>query len=80
MPQLAWAKATPWGVYFTLLDHFGQAFPSDLGNLFEQYVGRQLRLLPGAQVLPEIIYGPSPRAARPLTGSSCCPRSCCWWR
>jgi hypothetical protein len=58
MPQLAWAKATPWGVYFTGLDHFGPVFASDLGNLFEQYVGRQLRLLPGAHVLPEITYGP----------------------
>jgi hypothetical protein len=58
MPQLAWAKATPWGVYFTGLDHFGPTFASDLGNLFEQYIGRQLRLLPGAQVLPETTYGP----------------------
>jgi hypothetical protein len=65
MPQLAWAKATPWGVYFTLLDYFGPDFASDLGNLFEQYVGRQLRLLPGAQVLPEITYGP--KSARSKT-------------
>jgi hypothetical protein len=65
MPQLAWAKATPWGVYFTLLDHFGPTFASDLGNLFEQYIGRQLRLLPGAQVLPEITYGP--KSARSKT-------------
>lgn len=65
MPQLALAKATPWGVYFTLLDHFGPGFASDLGNLFEQYVGRQLQLLLGAQVLPEITYGP--RSARSKT-------------
>ena len=65
MPQLAWAKATPWGVYFTLLDHFGPTFASDLGNLFEQYVGRQLRLLPDAQVLSEITYGP--KSARSKT-------------
>lgn len=37
----------------------------DLGNLFEQYVGRHLRLLPGAQVLPEITYGP--KSARSKT-------------
>ena len=58
IPQLAWAKATPWGVYFTGLDHYGERFARDLGHLFEQYIGRQLRLLPGAQVLPEITYGP----------------------
>ena len=28
------------------------------GEPVQQYVGRQLRLLPGAQVLPEITYGP----------------------
>jgi hypothetical protein len=56
MPQLAWAKATPWGVYFTGLGYYGDRFARDLGHLFEQYIGRQLRLLAGAQVLPEITY------------------------
>jgi hypothetical protein len=65
MPQLAWAKATPWGVYFTGLGHYGDRFARDLGHLFEQYIGRQLRLLVGAQVLPELTYGP--RAARRKT-------------
>jgi tetratricopeptide (TPR) repeat protein len=63
MPQLAWAKATPWGVYFTLLDHFGPTFASDLGNLFEQYVGRQLRLLPRVR---EILLDIGRDAARQL--------------
>jgi hypothetical protein len=58
MPQLAWAKATPWGVYFTGIGHYGDGFARDLGHLFEQYIGRQLRLLNGAEVLPEISYGP----------------------
>ena len=58
MSQLAWAKATPWGVYFTGLGHYGDRFARDLGRLFEQYIGRRLRLLTGAQVLPEITYGP----------------------
>ena len=58
VPQLAWTKATPWGVYFTGLEHYGEGFARDLGHLFEQYIGRQLRLLPGAQVLSEITYGP----------------------
>jgi hypothetical protein len=58
MPQLAWAKVTPWGVYFTGLGHYGEGFARDLGHLFEQYIGRLLRLLTGAQVLPEVTYGP----------------------
>lgn len=58
VPQLAWAKATPWGVYFSGLDHYGDRFARDLGHLFEQYIGRQLRLLPDAQVIPEITCGP----------------------
>ena len=58
IPHLAWAKATPWGVYFTGLSRYKKQFARDLGHLFEQYIGRQLRLLPGARVLPEITYGP----------------------
>ena len=58
VPQLAWAKATPWGVYFSGLDHFGGRFARDLGHLFEQYIGRQLQLMPDAQVIPEITCGP----------------------
>ena len=57
IPHLAWAKAAPWGVYFTGLSRYKEQFAHDLGHLFEQYIGRQLRLLPGAQVLPEITYG-----------------------
>jgi hypothetical protein len=58
VPYLALAKATPWGVYFTGLSRYGEGFAHDLGHLFKQYIGRQLRLLPGAQVLGEITYGP----------------------
>jgi hypothetical protein len=56
VPYLALAKATPWGVYFTGMAHYGQGFAHDLGHLFEQYIGRQLQLLPHAQVLGEITY------------------------
>lgn len=56
IPQLVWAKASPWGVYFTGLDRYGERFTRDLGHLFEQYIGRQLGLLPDAEVLPEISY------------------------
>jgi hypothetical protein len=51
-------QGRPWGVYHTGLSHYGERFARDLGHLFEQYIGRQLRLIPGAQVLPEITYGP----------------------
>jgi hypothetical protein len=57
VPYLALAKVTPWGVYFTGLSHYGDSFARDLGHLFEQYIGRQLRLLSDAQVHGEVTYG-----------------------
>ena len=57
IPHLAWAKAASWGVYFTGRGRYREQFTRDLGHLFEQYVGRQLRLLPGAQVMAKITYG-----------------------
>lgn len=68
IPQLAWAKTTLAGLYFTGLEGLGTGFTEDLGHLFEQYVGRQLRLIPGATVIPEIIY----------TGGSTRDRSVDW--
>lgn len=65
VPYLALAKATPWGLYFTGLSRYGEGFARDLGHLFEQYIGRQLRLLPGAQVLGEVSYGPNQRPVIP---------------
>lgn len=50
-------KMSPLGVYYMGLDHYGEAFARDMGTIFEQYVGRNLRLCPGAQVIPEITYG-----------------------
>ncbi|GAA2062881.1 hypothetical protein GCM10009839_87630 [Catenulispora yoronensis] len=55
-PDLVWEKATPWGIMLSGREHFGNAFPADVGHLFEQYIGRQLRLLPGAAVHGEIKY------------------------
>lgn len=52
-------KVSPMGLYYTGRDHYGEAFEAftqDLGELFEQYVGRHLRLLPDAEVYPEIVY------------------------
>ena len=56
VPAAAMAKASPLGLYYTGLEGFGEAFANDLGELFEQYVGRQLHLLPDAVVHPEIVY------------------------
>lgn len=55
-------KVSPIGLYYTGRAHYTDdkafnAFTRDLGELFEQYVGRHLRLLPGAEVYPEIVYG-----------------------
>ncbi|MFJ9580699.1 nuclease-related domain-containing protein [Streptomyces sp. NPDC101191] len=52
-------KVSPMGLYYTGNEHYGErfeAFTRDLGELFEQYVGRHLRLLPGADVHSEIVY------------------------
>ena len=78
-PPLAWAKATPWGVYFTGLSRYGEGFARDLGHLFEQYIGRQLRLLPVRRCCRDHLRARTD-AARPSTGSSSCPRWCCWWK
>ncbi|MGW2891818.1 hypothetical protein ACWDDN_42245 [Streptomyces griseoruber] len=56
VPAAVVAKASPLGLYFTGLEGLGEAFAHDLGELFEQYVGRQLRLLPDASVHPEVVY------------------------
>jgi hypothetical protein len=56
-PHLAWSKSTPLGLYFTGRKHYGDmSFARDMGHLFEAYIGRHLRLLPNAQVHPEIIH------------------------
>jgi hypothetical protein len=55
-------KVSPMGLYYTGMEQFGsgskafERFAGDLGELFEQYVGRHLRLLPDAEVHPEIVY------------------------
>ena len=56
VPAAVMAKASPLGLYFTGLEGLGKTFADDLGELFEQYVGRQLGLLPDASVYPEVVY------------------------
>jgi hypothetical protein len=55
-PRAIIGKASPLGLYHTGVKYFGNAFAQDFGDLLEQYVGRQLRLIPNVTVLPEIAY------------------------
>jgi hypothetical protein len=50
-------KVSPLGIWYSGFARWGNSFAEDVGDLFEQYVGRQLRTISGAQVHPEIIYG-----------------------
>jgi hypothetical protein len=51
-------KISPVGLWYTGFDRWGNSFAEDVGDLFEQYVGRVLRTLADAQVYPEIAYDP----------------------
>jgi hypothetical protein len=51
-------RASALGVVHEGTNKWGEAFRRDAGQLFEQYVGRQLRQIAGAVVVPELSYGP----------------------
>jgi hypothetical protein len=54
VPLVLLRKASPLGIFYAGVEKWGQSFCDE--PLFEAYVGRQLQLLPGAMILPEIIY------------------------
>ncbi|WP_216918120.1 hypothetical protein [Nocardia noduli] len=56
-PRLIMRTVTPGGLYYSGISRYGSAFARDLGKLFEHYIGRNLRLIAGAEVHPEIVYG-----------------------
>lgn len=56
-PRLILRTVTPGGLYYVGYAEHGKAFADDLGGLFEHYIGRQLRLIEGAEVQPEIVFG-----------------------
>jgi hypothetical protein len=56
VPYLLIRKASPIGVFFAGLEHFGKAFADDLGAFFEGYVGDNVREL-GGEVVSEIEFG-----------------------
>ncbi len=58
VPDYITWKPTATGLYFTGLDRWGTHFATDLGWLFQAYVGRNLELIPRATLHPETSYGP----------------------
>ena len=44
VPGLLDRKTSPLGLYYAGVEKWGNAFAEDCGALFEQYVGRQLRI------------------------------------
>jgi hypothetical protein len=58
VPDLLVRQASPLGIYYSGVNKWGTSFADDIGDLFESYVGKQLELMPDAQILPEIEYGP----------------------
>jgi hypothetical protein len=50
-------KITPASLYFAAAEVWDTKFTTALGGMFEAYVGSNLRLIAGADVLPEIVYG-----------------------
>jgi hypothetical protein len=49
-------KLSPIELYYLGIKRWGPAFTRDMGKLQEDYIGRQLATLPGAQVHPEVTY------------------------
>lgn len=56
VPQIITRKLSPAELYYLGLKRWGLPFTRDMGELFEDYVGRQLSTLPGVTVYPEIRY------------------------
>jgi hypothetical protein len=59
-PAYAFQRLSPASVYYAGVDALPvgelDAFTRDMGRVFESYVGRQLRLLPDATVVPEVRF------------------------
>ncbi|WP_238006124.1 hypothetical protein KZZ52_51720 [Dactylosporangium sp. AC04546] len=56
VPQLISRRMSPLEWYYAGLKQFGTDFASDLGHMFEDYVGRQFATMPGVTVEPEVEY------------------------
>jgi hypothetical protein len=65
-PHFVYQRLSPSALYYSGVDALStteaDAFTRDVGVAFQDYIGRQLRLMPGATVLPEIVYDASQRS------------------
>ncbi len=59
-PHFVFQRLSPAALYYAAVDALdgerANAFTRDIGLVCQEYVGRQLRLVPKATVLPEIVY------------------------
>lgn len=56
VPQLITRKLAPLELYYAGLEKWGQAFTRDMGELLEDYLGRQFAAIPDAVVHSEVTY------------------------
>jgi hypothetical protein len=56
VPAQVIRKISPQGIWYAGVYHWGNAFADDVGDLFQQYIGRLLSTIPDAQVNKEIVY------------------------
>jgi hypothetical protein len=49
-------KLSPIELYYFGIKRWGEAFARDMGELLEDYIGRQLASMPGVDVHPEVAY------------------------
>jgi len=58
-PRLIVRRGSPAGLYYHGWSQLGPGFATDLGEVFQTYVGQTLRLISPAAVHTEIVYGKS---------------------
>jgi hypothetical protein len=56
VPQIIPRKLAPLELYYPGIGRWGQPFTRDMGELLEDYLGRQLATLPDTAVYPEVTY------------------------
>lgn len=56
VPAQVVRKISPQGIWYAGVDEWGNAFAEDVGDLFQEYVGRLLSTIPDVQVHREIVY------------------------
>lgn len=62
VPAMALRKVSSSGIWHMGFDRWLNDFAEDVGELFQQYVGRQLGTITEGQVLPEIVYNGNDRS------------------